>query len=80
VLKTSAKRNSFHAAINVRMAVVNIPGVARGIIILKNACIGVAPSTFADSSSSKGISLKNEVKIHKERGIAKVVYVNISPR
>src|SRR3954470_9141601 len=54
-----ANRKSFQAKMNTRVAAVKMPGVARGMITFRNACIGVAPSICAACSSSHGISLKN---------------------
>ena len=39
-----------------RIAAVNTPGAASGTMTLRNACHGVAPSTWAACSSSQGIS------------------------
>jgi hypothetical protein len=58
-----ASRNSFHAAMNVRMAVVARPGAASGTTTLRNASKCVAPSTSAASSRSFGISLKNDTRM-----------------
>ena len=44
---------------NTRMAVVNTPGMASGVITWRNAWYGVAPSILAAFSSSHGISRKN---------------------
>ena len=54
-----AKRKSFQAKMNTRIAVVKTPGAASGAITFVKACVGVAPSTCAACSSSHGISLKN---------------------
>ena len=54
-----AKRKSFQAKMKTRIPVVNMPGAASGTMTLRNACIGVAPSTWAACSSSHGISRKN---------------------
>ena len=64
----TATRNSFHAPMKTMMAVVKIPGVASGRMILRNACGGVQPSTMADCSSSSGICLKNVVRFHTASG------------
>ena len=42
-----------------RIAVVNMPGMASGVITWRNAWYGVAPSIFAAFSRSHGISRKN---------------------
>lgn len=55
VFRVRDKRNSFHAPIKVIIAEVNIPGVARGNIILKKVFILDEPSIMADSSISLGI-------------------------
>src|SRR5436190_23465485 len=54
-----ANRKSFQQKMKTRMAVVNMPGAARGAITLVNAWNGVAPSTLAAFSNSQGISRKN---------------------
>src|SRR5437764_6444772 len=53
-----AKRKSFQHRMNTRIAVVNIPGAARGAMTFVNAWKGVAPSILAAFSSSHGISRK----------------------
>src|SRR6476469_10615635 len=53
-----ANRKSFQQKMNTRIAVVNMPGAARGAITLVKAWNGVAPSIFAAFSSSQGISRK----------------------
>src|SRR5918995_1455995 len=53
-----ANRKSFQAKMKTRIAAVNTPGAASGTITLRNACMGVAPSTDAASSRSQGISRK----------------------
>ena len=40
-----ASRNSFHEAMNARIAVVKRPGAASGRMTLRKACPGVHPST-----------------------------------
>src|SRR5919206_4784218 len=50
---------SFHAMKKARIAVVKVPGAARGTMTLRNACQFVAPSTWAACSISHGISRKN---------------------
>src|SRR4029453_5394383 len=67
-----ANRKSFQQKKKVRMAVVNTPGAARGTITLRNACQGVAPSTWAACSSSQGISRKNAVMVQMASGRANV--------
>src|SRR3954468_5729647 len=54
----NAKTKSFHAKMKTRIAVVNTPGAASGAMIFVNAWNGVAPSTWAASSRSHGISRK----------------------
>ena len=58
-----AKRKSFQAKMKTRIAAVKTPGVASGRMTLRNACHGVAPSTWAACSSSHGISLKNATSV-----------------
>src|SRR5205823_3150481 len=43
LITLTAMMNSFHAAMNTRIAVVNTPGAASGRITLRNACAGVQP-------------------------------------
>src|SRR3954470_16072447 len=74
-----AKRKSFHAKMNTRMAVVNTPGAASGAITFVNAWNGVAPSTWAACSSSHGISLKNADSVYIASGSVNVIYGMISP-
>ena len=62
-VSVTANRNSFHAAMNVRMPAVASPGAASGMTILRNAVKRVAPSTSAASSRSLGISLKNDTRM-----------------
>src|ERR1035437_7616401 len=50
-----AIRNSFHAAMNARIAVVKMPGAASGMMTFRKACDLVQPSIRADSSNSQGI-------------------------
>ena len=58
-----AIRNSFQEEMNARIAVVKIAGAASGMMTFRNACPWVQPSIRADSSSSHGISRKNEVMV-----------------
>src|SRR5664279_2688132 len=58
-----AIRNSFQAEMNARIAVVKMPGAASGMMILRKACDLVQPSIRADSSSSQGISRKNDTRM-----------------
>ena len=62
-VSVTASRNSFQAKMNVRIAVVAMPGAASGITIFVNAWKFVAPSTSAASSRSRGISLKNDTRM-----------------
>ena len=50
------------------IAVVKMPGAARGRMILRKACPGVHPSTMADCSSSWGIWRKKLVRFHTASG------------
>ena len=74
-----ASRNSFQQKKKVRIAVVNTPGAASGTITLRNACHGVAPSTWAACSISHGIWRKNADIVQMDSGRAKVRYGMISP-
>jgi hypothetical protein len=74
-----AKRKSFQAKMNTRMAEVNTPGAASGAITLRKAWNGVAPSTRAALSRSQGISLKNADSVQMARGSVNVMYGMISP-
>src|SRR3978361_996426 len=56
-------RNSFHEEMKARIAVVKTAGAASGMITLRNAWPWVQPSIRAASSSSHGISLKNDVRV-----------------
>src|SRR5688572_5375064 len=53
-----ANTKSFQQKMNTRIAVVTMPGVARGAITRVNAWKGVAPSTLAAFSRSQGMSRK----------------------
>ena len=75
----AASRNSFQQKKNVRIAVVNTPGAASGTITLRNACHGVAPSTWAACSISHGIWRKNADIVQIDSGRANVRYGMISP-
>ncbi|MNL70179.1 hypothetical protein D3C87_1951410 [compost metagenome] len=63
VVNVTARRNSFQTEMNTRIAVVAKPGTASGRMTFRKATNGVAPSIYADSSSSRGISLKNDVSV-----------------
>src|SRR5207302_6946877 len=58
-----AKRKSFQAKMNTRMAVVKTPGAASGAITLVKAWKGVAPSIWAACSSSQGMSRKKAERV-----------------
>src|SRR5512133_1805005 len=58
-----ASRNSFQTKKAVSRPAVTSPGAASGSTTFRNAWKYVAPSTSAASSSSFGISLKNEVRM-----------------
>ena len=75
----AASRNSFQQKKNVRIAVVNTPGAASGTITLRNACHGVAPSTWAACSISHGIWRKNADIVQIDSGRANVRYGMIRP-
>ena len=70
---------SFQAKKNVRMAAVNTPGAASGTITLRNACHGVAPSTWAACSISHGISRKNADSVQIDSGSVNDRYGMIRP-
>src|SRR5829696_760217 len=74
-----AKRKSFQAKMNTRMADVKIPGAASGAITLRKAWKGVAPSTRAALSRSHGISRKKAESVQMASGSVKVMYGMISP-
>jgi len=79
VLIVNENRYSFHACINIKIAVVNIPGIANGRTTFVKACIFEHPSILAASSSSSGIDLKKVVRYHNDSGIPKVIYGMTSP-
>ena len=54
-IKIKEYKNSFHALINVYIAVATIPGATRGSTILTNVTSLFAPSTLAASYKSSGI-------------------------
>src|SRR5438445_8400726 len=58
-----AKRKSFQAKMNTRMAVVKTPGAASGAITLVKAWKGVAPSIWAACSSSQAMSQQNADRV-----------------
>src|SRR5262245_33998241 len=74
-----ANRKSFQQKKKVRIAVVNTPGVASGMMTLRNACHWVAPSTWAAYSISHGICRKNADMVQIDRGRANVRYGMIRP-
>ena len=59
----TASRNSFQTKKAVSSPAVTRPGAASGSTTLRKAWKCVAPSTSAASSSSFGISLKNEARM-----------------
>src|SRR6266478_2789841 len=67
-VKTSARRNSFQAKVNEKMADATIPGADSGRRIRNRASILVQPSTIACSSSSAGILLKYPISIQVQKG------------
>src|SRR5881398_4212126 len=67
-ISTSAKRKSFQATMNVKIAVAMMPGSARGITTYAIACARLAPSISAACSSSSGIDWKNARRIHSAYG------------
>src|SRR3954454_13464325 len=74
-----ASTNSFHAKKNVRIAAVNTPGAASGTMTLRNACHGVAPSTWAACSISHGISRKNADSVQIDSGRVNDTYGMMRP-
>src|SRR3954447_5624038 len=74
-----ASRNSFHQKKKVRIAVVNTPGAASGTMTLRNACHGVAPSTWAACSISHGISRKNADSVQIDSGRVNDTYGMMRP-
>src|SRR5438445_13778758 len=58
-----AKRKSFQAKMNTRMAVVKTPRAASGAITLVKAWKGVAPSIWAACSSSQAMSQQNADRV-----------------
>ena len=58
-----ASMNSFHVAMNARIAVVNSAGAARGSRTRRKACPREAPSTRAASSSSHGSCRKKDTSV-----------------
>ena len=67
-VKVTAKRNSFHAAINASSPVVTSAGHMNGKNTLVIMTQGVAPSTIAASSISTGKSRMNVVSTHTVKG------------
>jgi len=72
-VKVRANKNSFQAKMKTKIAVVNIPGAARGRVTRKKVPNKLDPSTQAAFSNSDGISLKKLVKIQMVKGRVKVV-------
>src|SRR6476620_12555614 len=75
----AAKRKSFQAKMNTRIADVNTPGAASGAITRRKAWKGVAPSTRAALSRSHGISRKNADSVQMASGRVNVMYGMIRP-
>src|SRR5258708_13755536 len=80
LMKVRAKRKSFHAWMKSRIAAVKTPGAESGTVIFQKACMRVAPSTRADSSSSLGNSLKKAVSVQMQMGSVKVTLGRINAR
>src|SRR2546426_12404202 len=55
-VKTSARRNSFQARVNEKMAEATRPGADRGSRMRKRAPILVHPATIAGASSSQAVA------------------------
>ncbi len=58
-VRTSAKKKSFQAARNERMALAAMPGAVKGRMTDRMVCPTDAPSIHAASSSETGIPSKN---------------------
>ena len=58
-----ANRKSFQQKMKTRIAAVKTPGAASGMITLRKAWNGVAPSTCAACSRSHGISRKKATSV-----------------
>ena len=74
-----ANRKSFQQKMKTRIAAVNTPGAASGMMTLRKAWNGVAPSTRAACSRSHGISRKNATSVYIASGRENVRYGMISP-
>ena len=77
-VKTSARRNSFQARVNEKMAEATMPGADRGRRMRTIAPILLHPSTIACSSSSGGMLRKYPISIHVQKGTVIVRYVSMS--
>jgi hypothetical protein len=75
----SANRNSFHAYMNVSMALVAMPGSASGNMISSAARARLAPSIIAASSRSRGSCRKNAAISQMASGIENVMYGSTRP-
>ena len=73
VMRTSAKRKSFQARMNVKMPAAMSPGNASGNVTYQAARARLAPSTMAASSSSSGTPAKNARSSHRQKGKQNVV-------
>jgi hypothetical protein len=73
VISTSAKRKSFQARMNVKIAAAISPGRASGSTTYHTVRPLPAPSTRAASSSSSGIDWKNARSTHRQNGRQNVV-------
>lgn len=65
---TSASMYSFHICTKQNTDTQMIPGCTRGSIMRKNMRNSPQPSMMADSSSSRGMVLKNPVRINRLKG------------
>ena len=73
LVSVNAITNSFHAAMNVKMNAVTIPGSANGRTTLKSVLIRPQPSMAAASSISSGMLLKKLERIQIEKARLKAL-------
>ena len=80
VTKVFAKVNSFQQERTVSNMTVIIIDLARGSVMRRKAVSSVQPSTFADSSSSRGMPSKNVRSKSSLKGILLAAYTMIRLR
>jgi len=68
MVRTKAKTNSFHILIALKIAMVAIPALLKGNIMVKNILYLLLPSISAASSNSLGIDAIKAVKRNTEIG------------